>query len=223
MGQSRVATDKKGARRRKSWICFQDESGFSLLPAVRATWAPRGRTPVLRHRFGWTRMSMSAALLYRPDGSQASLVFQTKPGSYNTESLIEFLTDLHDQLDGDPVTLIWDGLSAHRSKDMKGLAGHPATLAPSRATARLRTRTQPRRTGMGQHQSNRARQPLPRGHRRSRHRRTRRPEPYRQQLPAQLRLPRPHRFSTYNQDQSTRRKINSAVGLCGDKQAIRPT
>ncbi len=64
-------------------------------------------------------MSMSAALLYRPDGSQASLVFQTKPGSYNTESLIEFLTDPHDQLDGDPVTLIWDGLSAHRSKDMK--------------------------------------------------------------------------------------------------------
>ncbi|SDZ29006.1 DDE superfamily endonuclease, partial [Saccharopolyspora shandongensis] len=27
--------------------------------------------------------------------------------------------DLHDHLGGDPATLIWDGLSAHRSKDMK--------------------------------------------------------------------------------------------------------
>lgn len=62
---------------------------------------------------------MSAALAYRPDRSQVALVFQAKPGSYNTASLIEFLADLHDHLDGDPVTLIWDGLSAHRSKDMK--------------------------------------------------------------------------------------------------------
>ncbi|MEU5852662.1 transposase [Saccharopolyspora shandongensis] len=74
---------------------------------------------MLRHRFGWTRMSMSAALAYRPDRSQAALVFQTKHGSYNTASLIAFLADLHDHLGGDPVTLIWDGLSAHRSKDMK--------------------------------------------------------------------------------------------------------
>jgi hypothetical protein len=33
---------------------FEDESGVSLLPSVRATWAPRGHTPVLRHRFGFT-------------------------------------------------------------------------------------------------------------------------------------------------------------------------
>lgn len=74
---------------------------------------------MLTHRFGWTRMSMSAALAYRPDRSQATLVFQTKHGSYNTTSLIEFLTDLRDHFVPDPVTLIWDGLSAHRSKDMK--------------------------------------------------------------------------------------------------------
>src|SRR5439155_25136098 len=47
------------------------------------------------------------------------LVFWTKPGSYNTISLIEFLTDLRQHLRGKPVILIWDGLSAHRSKDMK--------------------------------------------------------------------------------------------------------
>jgi transposase len=66
LGRPRLATDKKGARRRRAWIVFQDESGFSLLPPVRATWAPRGHTPVLRHRFNWKRLSMSAAVAYAP-------------------------------------------------------------------------------------------------------------------------------------------------------------
>jgi transposase len=64
-------------------------------------------------------MSMAGVLAYRPDRSQAMFVFQTKHGSYNTASLIEFLADLREHLDDRPVTLIWDGLSAHRSKDMK--------------------------------------------------------------------------------------------------------
>ena len=99
-------------------IVFEDESGFSLLPAVRATWAPRGRTPVLRHRFNWKRLSMAGALAYWPDRSQSALVFQLRPGAYNDVSLIEFLTDLHTHLDGHPVLLIWDGLPSHRSKTM---------------------------------------------------------------------------------------------------------
>ncbi|MGH3504868.1 MAG: transposase, partial [Nocardioidaceae bacterium] len=80
---------------------------------MRGTWAPKGQTPVLRHRFSWTRLSMSGALAYRPDASEAALMFQIKPGSYNTDSLIEFLTDLHDQFGGEKVTLIWDNLPSH--------------------------------------------------------------------------------------------------------------
>jgi len=57
---------------------------------VRAAWAPRGQTPVLRNHFNWTRLSMSGALAYRSDGSQAALIFQIKKDSYNTESLIGF-------------------------------------------------------------------------------------------------------------------------------------
>jgi hypothetical protein len=87
-----VAEDKKSVRRRGALIVFEDESGFSLLPAVRATWAPRGKTPVLRHRFNWKRLSMASALAYEPDGSDARLVFQMRPGAYNDETLIEFLT-----------------------------------------------------------------------------------------------------------------------------------
>jgi transposase len=85
---------------------------------VRATWAPRGQTPVLRHRFSWKRLSMAGALAFRPDRSQAALVFQIKEGAYNTDSLIEFLTDLHDHFE-EKITLIWDGLPSHRSAAMK--------------------------------------------------------------------------------------------------------
>lgn len=74
---------------------------------------------MLRHQFSWKRMSMSGALAYRPDRSEAAFVFQIKEGSYNTESLIAFLTELRDHLHGQPLTLIWDGLPAHRSKAMK--------------------------------------------------------------------------------------------------------
>ena len=62
---------------------------------------------------------MAGVLAYRPDRSRAKLIFQTKPGSYHTASLIEYLTQLRRHLRGKPVILIWDGLSAHRSKDMK--------------------------------------------------------------------------------------------------------
>jgi transposase len=96
---------------------FEDESGVSLLPAVRATWAPRGQTPVLRHRFGWKRLSVAGAVAYEPDGSDAHLVFQLRPGAYNDETLIEFLSELND-LEQRPVLLIWDGLPSHRSRRM---------------------------------------------------------------------------------------------------------
>ena len=62
---------------------------------------------------------MAGALAYRPDASEAALMFQIKEGSYNTDSLIEFLTDLHAHFGADQITLIWDNLSSHKSKQMK--------------------------------------------------------------------------------------------------------
>jgi transposase len=119
LGQAGLATDKKSARGGGAGVVFSNKSGFSLLPPVRATWAPRGQTPVLRHRFNWTRLSMSGALAYKPDGSQAALMFQIKKDSYNTESLIGFLQDLHQHFAGANITLIWDNLPSHKSTAMK--------------------------------------------------------------------------------------------------------
>jgi len=73
----------------------------------------------LRHHFTWSRLSMSAALAYKYDKSEATIVFSIKSGTYDTESLIDFLSDFHEHFAGEKVTLIWDGLSSHRSKAMK--------------------------------------------------------------------------------------------------------
>jgi len=74
---------------------------------------------VLRHRFNWKRLSMSAAVGYAHDGGDARIVFQTRPGTYNDESIIEFLQALHGELGRAKVTLIWDGLPSHRSRRMQ--------------------------------------------------------------------------------------------------------
>ena len=113
-----MARGKKNARRRNAWIFFQDESGVSQRPSVRRTWAPRGETPVLIHAFNWKSLSVCAALGFRWDGRRCRLYFQTRPGSYNSESLISFLQDLKRHLRGRKAVLVWDGLPAHKSRVM---------------------------------------------------------------------------------------------------------
>jgi transposase len=118
LGQAALAATEKRARRQNALIIFEDESGVSLLPSVRATWAPRGRRPVLRHRFAWKRLSVAGALAYEPDGSAAHLIFQFRSGAYNDESLIQFLSEVR-ALEQRRVLLIWDGLPSHRSGRMR--------------------------------------------------------------------------------------------------------
>lgn len=133
MGQEALAAVEKTARRQNALILFEDESGVSLLPSVRATWAPRGQTPVLRHHFAWKRLSIAGVLAYEPDGSNAHLLFQLRPGAYNDETLIEFLTEVHQHQQHRTIILIWDGLPSHRSRRMLDwLADQRAWLSAER-------------------------------------------------------------------------------------------
>jgi transposase len=102
---------------------FWDESGASLLPVTRRTWAPRGRTPVLRHHGKWTRASTAAGLCYGSRGGGAALAFHHHQGAYDTDTLIGALEGLRRFLGGQKATLVWDGLPAHRSNVMRAWLG----------------------------------------------------------------------------------------------------
>jgi hypothetical protein len=117
-----VAADQKGAAAESAWIVFFDESAVSLIPPVRRTWSPRGRTPILRHRFGWKKASMAAALGYRHDHTgtmQARLCFHLQQPSYDSDRLIAVLERLGTFYSGHKVVLVWDGLSSHWSTKMR--------------------------------------------------------------------------------------------------------
>lgn len=109
---------KKKAQRRRAWIVFLDESGISQKPSVRRTWAPRGRTPVLRHHFNWKKLSICTAIAYRWDGKGGQLFFRIVSDSYNDIKLIEFLTQLRKEVPRKKLVLIWDGLPSHWSRVM---------------------------------------------------------------------------------------------------------
>jgi transposase len=100
-------------------IVFWDESGASLLPVTRRTWAPVGHTPVIRHRFKWKRASMAAAICYGSLGGGAAVCFHHQQGAYDTDTLIGALLQLRGFLGGQKATLVWDGLPAHRSLAMR--------------------------------------------------------------------------------------------------------
>jgi hypothetical protein len=114
---------RAAARRRRAAIVFWDESGASLLPVTRRTWAPKGRTPVIRHRFKWQRASMAAGLCYGSLGGGAQVAFHHQQGAYDTTTLIGALEGLRRFLGGQKATLVWDGLPAHRSHVMRAWLG----------------------------------------------------------------------------------------------------
>jgi transposase len=74
---------------------------------------------VLVHRFNWKKASMAAALCYGVRGGGASLGFHVQAGNYDTDTLIGVLSELRKFLGGEKATLLWDGLSAHRSRAMQ--------------------------------------------------------------------------------------------------------
>jgi hypothetical protein len=114
-----VACVKKKARQKQGWLVFQDESGVSQKPPLRRTWAPKGQTPVVVHSFNWKKLSISAAIAYRWDGKRSRLYFHMQPGSYDGPALIAFLKDLKTHFRKQYVILIWDGLPAHKSREMQ--------------------------------------------------------------------------------------------------------
>jgi transposase len=103
---------RRRARREHRTLVFEDESGFYLLPGVVRTYAPEGRTPVLRER--QTRDHLSVMGGMTPEGKIYTL---TRQESLNGLHSIEFLVHLG-HVAGDRLLVIWDGSPIHRRAEV---------------------------------------------------------------------------------------------------------
>ena len=108
----------------QSLALLRRRGGVKLTPPVRRTWAPKGCTPVLRHRYRrGKQISMCGLLAYRHsdgDGEQVAawMGFDLLEGAYDTRQFIRVLDGLGHQLGHQPVTVIWDNLGAHHAGDL---------------------------------------------------------------------------------------------------------
>jgi len=97
-----------------AWLAFVDESAFSQRPPIRATWAPRGKTPQLIEPFNWKRLSGIGAVLTKPSGQRPRWLLALHRGNIRSAQIVRFLKALRAHRRR-PVILLWDGLPAHRS------------------------------------------------------------------------------------------------------------
>lgn len=108
-------------------MVFADESGFSLLPAMPKTWAPKGQTPVLRHRMSWPKLSAISAVAPNPH-----IWMNLVRGTVKSKQVIAFVRHLLRAYPG-RIMLFWDGLGAHRSKrTLKALGAYRSRLSVHR-------------------------------------------------------------------------------------------
>lgn len=107
-----MAGAQKKARDEERTIVFVDEAGFYLLAAAVYTWAPRGKTPILKYPM-WEHLSAISAIT--PEGKLYTWIQER---AFNAEDIVRFLKHLLRQISG-KIMVIWDGLPAHRGKVVK--------------------------------------------------------------------------------------------------------
>jgi transposase len=96
-----------------------------LIPDVCRTWAPRGQTPYLRHRYRRDRLSVCSGLAVSPRRRRLALYLRCRPRNLTGLDIRAFLHHLLRHLRG-PVDLRWDRGPIHRRREVQAfLARHP--------------------------------------------------------------------------------------------------
>lgn len=100
---------------------FLDECGFLLIPNVRRTWAPRGHTPIVRHRYRHDKVSAISAVTVSARRHRVGLYIHLHPDTNITHvEVAVFLRAVLRQLRGH-VIVLWDGGSIHKGPDVRAL------------------------------------------------------------------------------------------------------
>jgi transposase len=89
-----------------------------LIPTVRRTWAPKGKTPFLYHLYKQDRISAISALALSPKRKRIALYIRYQAKNFDGLDVRSFLSSLLKHLRG-PVVLLWDGGSIHLRKEVK--------------------------------------------------------------------------------------------------------
>jgi putative transposase len=116
----RLAPGKKNAARLGAHLVFADESGFLLIPNVVKTWAPRGRTPVHRHRYQRDKISVISGISVSPKRHHLGLYYQLWFDNIGQEEVCVFLRHLLRHLRG-PVIALLDNSSTHKGEPLREL------------------------------------------------------------------------------------------------------
>jgi len=96
-----------------------------LLPTVRRTWAPRGETPLLRHRYRRDKVSAISALTVSPRRHRYGLYAHFHCDNISQVEVALFLRLLLRHLAG-PIIVLWDGGAIHGGPEVEQvLARHP--------------------------------------------------------------------------------------------------
>lgn len=121
MVENNVGSAKKKLKE-GTFLCFTDESGYSFTPSVARTWALKGTTPTLTHRWrrrGKLSVISSLVVWYENGELQTSMFFRVYQGiAISGKEVRQFLNQLKYHLTGN-VGLVWDNLNTHKGKDVK--------------------------------------------------------------------------------------------------------
>lgn len=109
-----------------AYLVFVDETGFLLIPTVLRTWAPRGQTPVHRHRYERDKISVISGLSVIPQRQRLGLYFRLHPRrNIGQAEVCEFLRYLLRHLRG-PVIVLLDNSATHKGAPLRALCQrHP--------------------------------------------------------------------------------------------------
>ena len=116
-----MAARKKNAARLGAHIVFADESGFLLIPTVVRTWAPRGKTPIHRHRQGRRdKISVISGISLSPKRHRLGLYYLLFFENIAHEEVCVFLRALLRHLRG-PIIALLDNSTTHKGEPLEKL------------------------------------------------------------------------------------------------------
>lgn len=102
------------SRRWQAMLYFQDEAGVSLTPVMGKTWAPKGKTPIVKVTGKRGGLCVTSAI--SPAGK---MIFRIEKKRVNADKHIEFLEQILKHHPKRKIIVIEDRAPAHRAKKIK--------------------------------------------------------------------------------------------------------